>query len=103
MAEKRAPGTNPCAVAKLSLTITSLADADSGARPTRIWSRSSAGSPMSGSEMSCAVAGSRKFGMSSSASLAIRASTAATPGVSAIWATSDLGARRTTAKISANP
>ena len=43
-----------------------------------------AGSPTSGSEMNCAVAGSGKFGISSSASLAIRASTAATPGISAI-------------------
>ena len=40
----------------------------------------------------------RKFGMSSSASLAMRASTAATPGISAICATSVFGARLTTAK-----
>ena len=32
----------------------------------------------------------------------MRASTAATPGISAIWSTSVFGARRTTAKTSAN-
>jgi hypothetical protein len=39
--------------------------------------------------------------MSSNASLAMRASIAATPGISATWLSIVLGARRTEAKISA--
>ena len=87
------PGAMPCAVAKASLTKTSLVRCLSGQRPARKVRSLTAGRRPSGRDRSCAVTGSSTVGKSINPKPTVRVSMAATPGMSAKDGSRLLGAR----------
>jgi hypothetical protein len=94
----RSPGRSRLARAKLSLDTTSPDAPGATERPSRMWSRSSRGSPSSGRERSRALAGSGSPGTSTITSAITRVSTTETPGSSATRAASPSGARFSSTK-----